>query len=85
MYTYLLFYIWSWYICEVKMHKIYLLPQVKTNIIADINQHNLEYWEGSKFIQMSVNMEGDGNVYALFTANAVIVRVVYIETEAKSI
>ena len=55
--TYLPFYIWSWYIYEIKVYKIHLLLQVWNEIIAD-NEHKLGQLGESKFIHMTVNGGG---------------------------
>ena len=70
--------IWSWYIYEIKMHiNIFITTSLKWNYCWQLTQSRKIGASQSSFTWRS--MEGDCNVYALFTMNALIIRMVYTQ------
>ena len=75
LHTYLLFYIWSWYICEIKILVKYIYcHKFEMEIIAG-NQHNLGKL-GRVKVHSHGGQEGDCK-QALFIVKAPIIRIVY--------
>ena len=75
LHIYLLFYIWSWYIYEIKIHA----TSLKQNYCWS-QTHSIENWEESNSFTWR-SMEGDCNVYALFAVNAPIMRMIFIDPD----
>ena len=73
LHTYLLFYIWSLYIYEIKKH-IYCHKFEKKYCWEPTQSRKMRSSQSSFMWQ---SMEGECNVYALFPVNAPIIRMLY--------
>ena len=78
LHTYLLFYISSWYIYEIKIHVKYIYChkfETKLLLITGLQSRKIGKSQSS-FTWQSV--KGGCNIYALFNVNAPVIRKIYI-------